>query len=510
MPKQLVIVGLLALAIVPVPQAIAQSEPKQKVAKPRPPTVAELRQQVAAQQKLIDEQAATIAALQEERAADAASIEEQRVALAALQEQLATLNARLDEILQQLPAVEQQKALEARLAKIEEDSRETPEIPPNVVSAGDFPGSIRIPGTDAAIKFGGRIRAAGVFTLSPLGSDDRFITNTIPVEPTDAAAGEGRRTNFSANTSRFNFEMRTPTGAGQMRAFIEGDFTGSNASGTEINFRLRHAYAQWKGFILGQTWSTFADPANAPLDLDFEGINGECNVRQPEIRYTAQVRDDLWASGAAENPSVSITGGEGVNVVPDLIGRTYWSFRKAGHLQVAVVLRDIRGETDTPSDSEDSVFGYGASISGVVPFRVFHLEDRFVFQLNAGKGIARYINDLASLGGQDAVFNPIDGTLHALPVKSFYLVYEHMWKRWQFTRDMNLRSAFNWSFVEVHNLDFQLSTAYKRTNRYAVNIVFSPTERIDLGIEYLYGTRENLDGHKGNADQIQLVGIFRF
>jgi len=32
-----------------------------------------------------------------------------------------------------------------------------PELPPNVVSAGDFPGSIRIPGTDAALKLGARI-----------------------------------------------------------------------------------------------------------------------------------------------------------------------------------------------------------------------------------------------------------------------------------------------------------------------------------------------------------------
>jgi hypothetical protein len=68
-----------------------------------------------------------------------------------------------------------------------------------VVSAGAFPGSIRIPGTDAAIKFGGRIRTAAVFTLGPLGSEDRFLTNSIPVEGSPGA-GKGPRTTFSANT----------------------------------------------------------------------------------------------------------------------------------------------------------------------------------------------------------------------------------------------------------------------------------------------------------------------
>ena len=54
----------------------------------------------------------------------------------------------------------------------------------------------------------------------------RRLAIHIPVEEGDDAAGTGKRTTFTANTSRFNFEMRTPTGAGQLRTFIEGDFFG--------------------------------------------------------------------------------------------------------------------------------------------------------------------------------------------------------------------------------------------------------------------------------------------
>jgi hypothetical protein len=75
---------------------------------------------------------------------------------------------------------------------------------------------------------------------------------------------------------------------------------------------------------------------------------------------------------------------------------------------------------------------------------------------------------------------------------------------------MKLRSSFIWSFVAVDNLDFQLGDAYRKTSRYSVNLVISPTPRIDCGIEYIYGTRQNLDGLSGNADQVQFVGIFRF
>jgi hypothetical protein len=198
--------------------------------------------------------------------------------------------------------------------------------------------------------------------------------------------------------------------------------------------------------------------------------------------------------------------------VPDVVGRTIWSFRETGHLQAAVVFREIRGEPDFGTGGAQSATAWGASLSGVVPFHVekLNLTDRFIFQLNVGEGNARYINDLNSLGGQDAFFDPVTGSLEPLPAFGWYFDYEHQWKTWELSRTMKLRSSLIWSFVQVDNLDFQLPEAYTRTNRYSFNIVFSPTPRIDCGIEYIYGTRENLDGLKGTADQVQFVGIFRF
>src|SRR4029077_7748670 len=115
------------------------------------------------------------------------------------------------------------------------------------------------------------------------------------------------------------------------------------------------------------------------------------------------------------------------------------------------VLRQIRGEPSTGALEARSSFAWGASLSGVVPFHVSYLTDRFIFQLNLGKGIARYINDLNSLGGQDAVFDPSTGDLRALPVIGWYLDYEHQWKAWAKMREMKLRSSIIWSFVTVDN-----------------------------------------------------------
>lgn len=505
MSRAPVFIVALLVAVLPVAAGAQEKETKPKGAPPEPaPTPADLRRLIEEQKLLIAEQAEKIADQEQKIEAQGAGVEELEKQLAAQEQLLRSLNRRLEELEGELPIISDQKALEERLKRVEQSTEQEPELPPDVVSAGDFPGSIRIPSTDAAIKFGGRIRTAAVFTLGPLGSEDRFLTNSIPVEGTPEA-GKGPRTSFNANTSRFNLEVRTPTGAGQMRAFIEGDFAGTGRS-----FRLRHAYAQYRGFIVGQTWSTFSDPEANPGDLDFEGINAENVIRQPLIRYWWRAREDLRTAVAAETPEVSLTGGQGVNVIPDLVARAVWEYAEDAHLQCALVLRQIRGESDLDPGQVQSALAWGLGVSGVVPFKHVRLEDRVVFQFNTGVGNARYLNDLNSLGGQDAAFDSTTGELAALPAAGFYVDYQHRWVFGDSWRQHNVRSSFIWGFVNVENTDFQAPDSYHQTNRFCINLIFSPIKRIDIGAEYIYGTRKNKDGRSGSSDQIQGVAIFRF
>ena len=479
--------------------------PAEQAAKPAAaPTLEDLQRQIAELKALLVEQQALIEAQKKKITAQEGDIAEQRKKLDELQRALESTTRRLDELQGELPSSETQKAIEERLKRVEKTTDKTPELPPNVVSAGDFPGSIRIPGTDAAVKFGGRVRVATVATLDPLGSGDRFLTNSIPVGPPPPDVPD-KQTNINANTSRFNFELRTPTGAGQMRAFIEGDFFGAGNS-----FRLRHAYGQFRGILAGQTWSTFSDPAANHEDLDFEGVSSENVVRQPQIRYTWLPRKDLSIAASMETPKVDVTDGLGSEVIPDFVGRVIWNYKKNAHLQGAVVFRQIRAAPLADPQAFQEGLGWGASLSGVFPFERWNLTDRFIFQINAGRAIARYIQDLSSQGGLDGVFDPASGELEVLKMGGWYLDYEHMWKHWELTKDMNLRSSLIWSVVKVDNLDFQPGDAYHLTHRLAANVIFSPMARMDAGLQYIWGSRENHDGEKGTAKQVQLVIIFRF
>ena len=262
------------------------------------------------------------------------------------------------------------------------------------------------------------------------------------------------------------------------------------------------------GFIVGQTWSTFSDPAADVEDLDFEGISSENVTRQPQIRYVWRPAPTTRAAVAMETPAVSLTGGTGVNLMPDLIARVVREYGHGRHLQFAAVGRQIRGEA-TPGDVR-SDWGWGLSASGVLPFQFGKLQDRIIFQGNGGQGIARYINDLSSQGGMDGVFDSTSGDLHAIKAIGWYIAYEHAWKQWKGLETMDLRSTFLWSFVDVDVFDFQPPDSYNKTHRFAVNLVFSPAGRVDVGLEFINGSRENKDNQRGSANQIQAVTIIRF
>jgi hypothetical protein len=74
----------------------------------------------------------------------------------------------------------------------------------------------------------------------------------------------------------------------------------------------------------------------------------------------------------------------------------------------------------------------------------------------------------------------------------------------------SLRSNFNISFVEVDNFDFQPTDTYKKTERFSGNIIWSPTPRVDVGVELLYGTRKNKDNQSAHARQVQLSATYRY
>jgi len=371
----------------------------------------------------------------------------------------------------------------------------------------NFPGAWHLPGTTGAMKIGGYVNLALVHSLDPLLADDRFIVGSIPPDGVNVP-GARDGTQVTASQSRLNLEIREQTTNGQLRAFIEGDFLGDGDS-----FRLRHAYGQYGWALAGKTWSVFSNLASLPEQVDFEGINGAVLVRQPQLRLFPTLGKKYSMIVSLEDPQTDIENGTGEEGIGDLVlsvDRLPLGGTRAWNYKVGVILRDLRGQSEQLV--ADSATGWGITTSGRISPRRLAENDSILWQVTYGEGVGRYLNDLGTVGGGDAVFDPT-GNLRALPVFAGFLSYQHEWiRRFSMMRNWQglLRSNLNFSWIDVDNFDYQSDESYRSTLYASANLIYFPTQNARVGIEYLWGRRTNKDGSSGSASQIQLSSRFTF
>lgn len=373
-------------------------------------------------------------------------------------------------------------------------SEERTEDDPTRVILESLPGAMRLPGTDTVMRWGGYVKNTVVNSFDPLTTTDRFITGAIPV---DNSQDVRQQATITASQSRVNLDMREPTNVGLLRAFVEGDFAGDGNT-----FRLRHAFGQRGNVLAGQTWSTFVDQSATPEEVDFEGLNGRINVRQPQVRIQPGIFSRYELVLSVESPNAEVTNGTGVSEVPDFVaaGRINWGNRM--HMRIATVMRQIRVQDDADPNSILEEFGWGTSLSGRLDLPWLDDREALLFQLNFGKGYGRYVNDLNTVGNFDG-FITADGDLKLIDVLAGYVSLRHRWND-------RFRSNAIFGFVELNNPNEVPGDFYKRTYRASTNVFWSPTPRFDLGAELLWGMREDEDGQRGFASQLQIAAKYLF
>jgi hypothetical protein len=407
--------------------------------------------------------------------------------------------AKLEEIEQQnassIQTFKQQKAAQE---KTDQEVATSQADDPTRAMQDDFPGAWRLPGTQAALAIGGYVKMAAVVNHDPLTIQDRFIVGSIPVgdEGSDNIESE---VSLSAAQSRLNFDLREPTDFGIMRAFIEGDFMGDGEQ-----FRLRHAFGQWNRMLAGKTWSAFMDTEATPESVDFEGLNGRTNVRQTQVRFSPQFGESFSLIASLEDPNPQVQNGDGITRVPDLVLAGRFEPNNRLHMKLSLLGRQIQGEyTDEDNHSTlEKEYAWGLSISGRFKTPYLEQRDSVLFQLSHGNAIGRYVNDLRSVGSYDGIFND-RGDLELFDVTAGYVSYQHWW-------GSDTRSNITLGIVNVENPGFVEGDAYKRTLRASANWIWTPTPRVDIGLELLWGERENEDSITGNASQTQLMARYRF
>ena len=370
----------------------------------------------------------------------------------------------------------------------------------NVPLDPKYKGFFRLPGTQTLLKIGGYFKTDFIYDFKPAGNAESFIPSSIPI-PT--VVGVNNST-VSVRPTRLSLDFRIPsTSLGDVRFYVEGDLFGTNATTP----RLRHAYAQVRNVLIGQTFSNFMDPDGFPDTLDFQGPNGMVSIRNPQLRYGFALSPSTTLYVSVEKPSSDITfktpqfSSQPNAPSPDGVIRLRQEFER-GHFQAAVIFRSISAfVATTPTAKTDSVFGWGLNVStGVKTFG----KDNVIFAVAAGHGISRYLQDTSGLG-IDAEPNS-STSLKATPAVGVEAAYQHYWLK-------NLRSSAIYSYAAVDNTALFASAApgtYNHATYTGSNVIWNPFGSLNVGAEFLYGWAVEQNGLKANAPRIQFSAKYSF
>lgn len=327
---------------------------------------------------------------------------------------------------------------------------------------------------------------------------DFYVPGTIPV------GGDDEDTDLNAHVkqSRVNFGTDTILeGGDKLMTRFEIDFYGSALGDQRISNTyapvVRHAFVQWRNWLVGQTWSNFMDVATLPEAADFIGTtDGTSFVRQPQVRYT-----NGGFSISLENPETTITpfgGGARIttddSTLPDLTARYAWK-GTWGHLAVAGLVRELAYETTGVGAIDDSTMSAAFSLSGKFNFG----QDDIRWMLLGGN-LGRYV---ALNFANEAVLDA-NGELEAIDGYAGFIAYRHMWSP-------KLRSTLSYAMEEYDNdTDLTGTGANKSSDSWTINLFYSPIPKLDIGAEYRRANRELESGVDGDMDRLQFTTKYSF
>ena len=359
----------------------------------------------------------------------------------------------------------------------------------DAVTMGDIPGGFRLPGSETSLRIYGYAEAHVIHDLKQTSTPDVFTDLTY--QPLNNAGGLKGQTQWTAQTSRLGFESSTPTSLGTFNTKVEGDFYSYNNDAGRNRFRLRHAYGEYGGWLIGQTWSTFMDLDDTPETVDFNGPIGTPFSRVPMIRYTyGDSKAGYKLTFALEDPgssTVTSSSGDATTVFPawpQAVARYDQAF-DGGQFNVRGLVTSVRSDTETKA-------GYGFGFGG--SYKITE-KDVLMGQYTIAEGP---INNLYGSNGYSiapsgaVTFDRNQGVVFG----------------WSRTWSEQLRSN------AVYSANFGKTATDQADNRRLqqvfLNVIYSPFKNVELGAEYIYGLRQTFTDGDGTLSRFDLMGRYSF
>lgn len=348
---------------------------------------------------------------------------------------------------------------------------------------------------NSTIKFGGFAAVNSSLDFGGAIDDNDFKNSSITVPN---SWEKESRFNMDASITRLSVKglQRLENGR-EIEFYVEGDFRGAGSS-----LRLRHGYLSYRGFILGQSWGFMNDIASQAPTIDVQAANSRTFYRTPLMGYRRAINNWLSMGISLELPTLKMTTQPTIERVsqrvPDI--PFYLQIKgELGHLKLAGALRTLDygliGEQKIKSE-----VGFGGQLSGSI-----RVGERVMLYTQAiyGKGVGRYINDLALLN-IDLVPGKSINEQQSLKMYSF-----SVGAKINFTKELYGSAIFaNAALLE--------GEGYYNPNQYAIgnwgslSLFWEGIKNLTVATEYIHGKRENLNGNYGVANRVQLLFLYKW
>jgi hypothetical protein len=436
------------------------------------------QKQLEAQQKQLDAQRQLLQELQSQIKSLAEDADKEKV----------TVTAKKPPVKPPADAIKARSQKRAGLSDMDKHDRDSPTG--SNVTYFDPARVVNIPGTDTSIGLHGLAEFQIIHDTDGL-NNNRFDTAFIPVD------GGPSQTKFNVNPTQIHLSSTTPVLEGRLNTMISMDFNGAL---DHPEPRLRIAYGEFVsgglglGVLGGQAYATMLDLRALPETLDFAMPAGLWQQRQPMLRFTKSVGEGFITEFSLETPeSVGYIDAGRLTRWPDLVATGTWM---AGgpyikHLRLSGLARDLGAEG--ADGSTDSALGWAVSGSAKLGLPFLGAKDSFKFTVHYGDGYGSQLKG----GPLEGVFNLVSSELATIGVFGTYGGVQHFWSdRW--------RSNLVYGYVNSDNPDFVSGDTYDNTNYTALNLIWAPYEKGSIGIEYLWGRRENKNGEYGTSNRFIL------
>lgn len=320
---------------------------------------------------------------------------------------------------------------------------------------------------------------------------------------------------FGADAFQSRIGVKTVSPEG-VKINVEGDFRGGGGG----SLRLRHAYGEYNGILMGQTWSNFTSFVGNTSTLDFDSLPGVAGIqtRTTQARYTSgplsisleDPQNSIVTAGLVGTPPNTAPGAVAVDTKDSLPAITARLQDSQGGLSYSAAVLAHQVGYDTGSEDESAV---GFATFGALKIA---LSDMITIQgtLTYSDGANSYLYRSGDNFGAASAYVDPNGDVETISGyggsvgagfnlgggRSINIGYGIVEVDWDDAEDDAAAAGFAGAVDDQSESNSAVMANYQWT----------PVKNVMMGVEYQFLKRENVSGDDGDASRILFAAQYNF